>query len=373
MSVTYGFYNSLNHDRLYDAIQFGSIFDGIVRDGIFHGIGDRFAVKAYANMIITVGEGRAWFNRTWILNDALLPLEVPQSEVLLNRYDAVIIETNAEQAVRENSIKIIKGTPSSNPTYPTLTRSATVNQYPLAYIYVKAGATQITQANITSMIGTTNTPYCTGILEMFDIDAQINQFTTQWQEFFEVQQTEMNEVNAFWREQWQTWFYEQTQEVQQAILDWGDQWDTFYNSRTTDMDNTAAYWKTLWAQWFNEYTNQDQAQWESFFDQTENWVATLHDLLDQEVASKLAAAIQKVSDRVDILEECCKGISGSEHAIYDVLYDNDLRSFEAVQDNNNADILDSDADKVYGRGYSTEAILDSNGDPIYAKVVLVVK
>ena len=46
MAVTYGFYNALNHDRLYDAIQMSSIFDGIIRDGIFSTIGDTMIVTS---------------------------------------------------------------------------------------------------------------------------------------------------------------------------------------------------------------------------------------------------------------------------------------------------------------------------------------
>ena len=30
MSVTYGFYNALNHDRLYDALQMSSLFVNIL-------------------------------------------------------------------------------------------------------------------------------------------------------------------------------------------------------------------------------------------------------------------------------------------------------------------------------------------------------
>ena len=34
MSVTYGFYNSLNGDRRYDANQMSAIFDGLIIDGV---------------------------------------------------------------------------------------------------------------------------------------------------------------------------------------------------------------------------------------------------------------------------------------------------------------------------------------------------
>lgn len=39
MSVTFGFYNSKEGDRRYDAIQMSSIFDGIIQDGILQHVG----------------------------------------------------------------------------------------------------------------------------------------------------------------------------------------------------------------------------------------------------------------------------------------------------------------------------------------------
>lgn len=159
MSVTFGFYNSKEGDRRYDAIQMSSIFDGIIQDGILQHVGTAMVVKESEAMIINVGVGRAWFNHTWTLNDALLPLVVPQSEILLNRYDAVVLEVDSREAVRANDIKIIKGTPASNPTKPTMVKTNDRWQYPLAYIYVGAGVTSIRQANITNCVGTSECPF----------------------------------------------------------------------------------------------------------------------------------------------------------------------------------------------------------------------
>ena len=39
MTVSYGFYNSLNGDRKYNARHMSMIFDGIIRDGVFMSIG----------------------------------------------------------------------------------------------------------------------------------------------------------------------------------------------------------------------------------------------------------------------------------------------------------------------------------------------
>ena len=85
MSVTYGFYNSINNDRRYDAIQMSSIFDGIIQDGVLQHFGTAMMVKEGEGMTVNVGIGRAWFNHTWTLNDAVLPLNIPLSEVIAPR------------------------------------------------------------------------------------------------------------------------------------------------------------------------------------------------------------------------------------------------------------------------------------------------
>ena len=74
--VTSGFYDSLNHDRRYSSIQFGSIFDGVIQDGVFQHVGSRLMVSQNSGMMISVGTGRAWFNHTWTYNDSILPLTV---------------------------------------------------------------------------------------------------------------------------------------------------------------------------------------------------------------------------------------------------------------------------------------------------------
>ena len=57
MSVTYGFYNSLNGDRKYNAEQVSSLFDGLIIDGVFASVGMAFAVKATTGITVNVGIG----------------------------------------------------------------------------------------------------------------------------------------------------------------------------------------------------------------------------------------------------------------------------------------------------------------------------
>lgn len=208
MSVTYGFYNSINGDRKYNALEMSSIFDGIIVDGVYMSIGDALNVKSSGGMGITVGIGRAWFNHTWTLNDSIMPLTLESSDVLLNRIDAVVLEINNDSDVRKNTIKILKGTPASNPVKPSLIKSEMVNQYPLAYITIGKGVLSISQSNIENAIGTSACPYVTGVLKGMDIDNLVAQWGAQWAEWLS---SNTDAWEAFMSEnssEFESWFQE---------------------------------------------------------------------------------------------------------------------------------------------------------------------
>jgi hypothetical protein len=212
LSITYGFYNSVNGDRRYDATQISSIFDGIVTDGIFMSIGDALRVKASTGMEVSVGIGRAWFNHTWTLNDAELLLELAASDALYDRIDCVVLEVNTTEAVRANDIKIITGVAASEPKTPELTNTTIVHQYKLADIYVKAGTVGIVQANITNHVGKEDTPYITGILKTVNTDDLIAQWESEWDEYVRSQEREASEWTKnfendliLWRTTFDSW------------------------------------------------------------------------------------------------------------------------------------------------------------------------
>lgn len=206
MALTFGFYNSLNGDRKYNADQFGQIFDGIINDGVFMSIGDHLMVSSGGGMVVYVGTGRAWFNSTWTRNDAILPLTLEQSEVLLNRIDAVILEVDTNADVRANSIKILKGTPASEPTKPLMIQENGLYQYPLAYVTVNQGVTSITQAEIENAIGLTETPFVTGILETMDISSLVAQWETEWSNFLDDITESSITFEESQQEAFNTWF-----------------------------------------------------------------------------------------------------------------------------------------------------------------------
>ena len=185
MAVTYGFYDSLNHDRLYNAQQMSAIFDGIINEGVFMSVGNQFHTVAGTGMQVIVKSGRAWFDSTWTLNDAEYPLSIDAADVLLTRIDAVVLEVNSEVATRANTIKVVKGTPASTPAKPTLTNTATIHQHALAYVTVAKNTTAITNSMIEIVVGKTETPYVTAILQTTDITDLFKKWENDFQVWFE--------------------------------------------------------------------------------------------------------------------------------------------------------------------------------------------
>lgn len=190
MAITYGFFNSVNGDRKYNADQMSNYFEGLVSDGVYNGVGNSMVVQASSGMNITVGSGRAIIGSKWIKNDSAYTLTVTGSHPTLNRYTAVVIKL--DKVNRNISITTIDGTPASTPTKPTISDSQTVMYLVLAYVYVGAAVTSISQSNITdTRTDSTVCGWVTGLIEQVDTST----LYLQWQEAFD------------------TWFDDLTQEL----------------------------------------------------------------------------------------------------------------------------------------------------------------
>ena len=135
MTVSSGFFDSVNHDRLYNADQVSSMFDGLILDGVYENMGEAFAINAYpdAENTVIVGTGRAWFDHTWTLNDTQYALTLDPPSDSMSRIDAIVLDVDKTLEVRNNTIKLIKGTPvftGGDPQKPTLIKEDLHNQYP---------------------------------------------------------------------------------------------------------------------------------------------------------------------------------------------------------------------------------------------------
>lgn len=229
MAFSFGFYNSKNHDRLYDAIQISMIFDGIILDGIYATIGDHFIVReSNVENQVSVGSGRAWFDHTWNYNDTELLLTLQPPELIMERYDVIILDVHDNEEFRENSITYLTGVPhSTSPEKPILINELGHHQYPLAYIKRRKNASIIEQRDIENTIGSSECPFVTGVLEHIDIDDLLLQWKDQWAKFVleyektasDWQEEQMNDFNVFYTE-----FKQQLLEFEQSSTKEFDDW-----------------------------------------------------------------------------------------------------------------------------------------------------
>lgn len=265
MAVTYGFYNSINKDRMYNAIQMSQIFDGIINDGVYMSVLSHFAVRAGSGMSVVVGGGRAWFDHTWTYNDSDMILNIDESEFEAGRIDAIIIKIDRRDSGRVNTVEVIKGTPSEHPVKPTLEDGNDIYYHPLAYVTVNAGVTEITDANIENAIGVdTRTPYVTGIIETISAEDLITQ----------------------WQSEWDAW----NAEHRQAYLDWVETQEADMESWIATQEADMESWERTQKSSFETWNSQRQAAFEA-------WFTNLRNELDDHQAAHLQNEIDEINER----------------------------------------------------------------------------
>lgn len=209
MAITYGFFNSINGDRTYNADQISSYFDGLVSDGVYESVGGALQVKAASEgMVVQVLSGRAIVNSKWLSNSATLILDITPAHIVLNRWTAVIVRLDIVNRLMTITTK--DGEPATNPIQPSMQKDASMIELCLAYVFVGAGATNITQANIEDTRPSNLCGWVTGLVDQVDT----SQLFLQYQTAYENMLAQM----ASWKTQMQTdfddWFSTLTEELQ---------------------------------------------------------------------------------------------------------------------------------------------------------------
>lgn len=148
MSISSGFFNSLNGDRVYSADDLNYFFNGVMTDGIVKGYGSALEVTANGTLNLTVKDGKAFCLGRYVENVGSMTLDIEGGGTLA-RIDAVVVGVNLTE--RTGSIYVKKGEGSSSPSYPAIENTETLKELCLAYVYIGAGATTITSANLTDM------------------------------------------------------------------------------------------------------------------------------------------------------------------------------------------------------------------------------
>lgn len=212
MALTCGFFNSQNGDRRYNAKDFGSIFDGVIRDGVFQSEGNQFMVTPKGidgdksgGMKVYVASGRGWFLHTWTLNTSDASVSLSASDSLQDRIDAIVLDVNHNTSTRANSLKAKKGKTYSSITWPPATSikndfsfadTPDHKEIPLAYVRVRAKSTSISgDADIFNVVTKTSyggPPWVTGPLTIVDTNSIYSHIEGMWANFMASAQGELD-------------------------------------------------------------------------------------------------------------------------------------------------------------------------------------
>ena len=193
--IKYGFFNSVNGDRTYDADDISNYFLKLISNGVFATPSNSMQVQAKSAMTVAVSAGWGFINCKWVKTDAETLLTLDNADASNPRKDRVVI--GLDYTNRTINLYVLKGTPAASPTSPALTRTEGVKwELCLAEITVAANATSISQANITDTRGNTDLcGYVTGLINQIDTTNLFAQFTAAFNAWFE-QLTETLSYNA---------------------------------------------------------------------------------------------------------------------------------------------------------------------------------
>jgi hypothetical protein len=197
MTVTSGFFDSVNGDRKYSSLQLSSLFDGLITDGVFSTIGQKLFVSAMtpASLHVTVGTGKAWLDHVWIFNDTDLDLVLDTGSIYYTRDDAVIIDVDHSSGYRRATIMVLKGNDGGG--IPTMINiPGTHMQYPIAYIHFGVSDTTISQNDIINKVGSLDLPYVTGVASSFNTDTLFAQWQIEWENWLGTLQTEISGIDS---------------------------------------------------------------------------------------------------------------------------------------------------------------------------------
>ena len=148
------FFNSVqvadgSYDREYLAEDFAKYFASFIGNGVFPNPSTNLQVLSNNDMTVSIDIGKAYINGYYYENTTKLVKTIDIADGVLNRVDLIVLRLDFTN--REIKTYVKKGTFASSPVAPTLQRDSDMYELALAEVYVKAGATAISQADITDL------------------------------------------------------------------------------------------------------------------------------------------------------------------------------------------------------------------------------
>lgn len=183
--IRYGFFNSINGDRKYNADDMTKYFDKIVSDGVFHDQASALKVTSSLSegFTIDVHRGRGLIDCRWIENDTIYTITLDPSDMLLDRIDTVVMRLDLRESERKMEIAVVKGVPAVTPVPHQRVKTADIKELILGYVRVNHNAITISDSDITdtradeSVCGWVHSLVSTGNIKKYQYHARLEEET----------------------------------------------------------------------------------------------------------------------------------------------------------------------------------------------------
>ena len=207
MAVTCGYFNSIDGDRKYNAETMSNYFEGLISNGVYNTIGDKFQVTAGDEMSVNVGTGRAMISCRWIRNTSLYNVTLAPSDTKMQRYDAIVLRLNLNDNVRDFTIEAKTGENSlNNPTKPNITNTELVKELCLAFVHIEPNAKSISQKDIIDMRGSAGCNWVTGLIQQVDTSTLFSQFETAYNDLYQSWSNQFDALLSAKKLEFEKWF-----------------------------------------------------------------------------------------------------------------------------------------------------------------------
>ena len=182
MAKKYGFFNSKNGDRKYNADDLDMVTKKLVSNsGVLSNPATNLQVIAGSNMSVIIKGGFAIVDNKYFEMDADEEIQIESADVILDRIDTIVLRKDINTRDVDYVYKV--GAPAVNPIRKELERNNTAYEILLCEIYVRKQATQISQSDITDTRLDTNVcGVITGLISQVDTSELYTQYETAYGE-----------------------------------------------------------------------------------------------------------------------------------------------------------------------------------------------
>ena len=209
--------------------------NNLIKEKTIFNNGFNVSALATPDLSVNVSSGECRIQGKYLSSSTTTNVLISANTDSYNRYDLIVVDVSGE-----GSIKVIKGTPSSNPTIP----SASNNQIILAQVLVGSGVSSIQSSNITDLRSTNNQYF------MESLDKSIHNLETKT--------TIIENKLAIKRE------FTGSGAVKKIIIE--DNKDSRIKRQYLKCSLTATEWKTAWQNLTTGTNNNNGGLWVGFYD-----------------------------------------------------------------------------------------------------------